>query len=51
MTTAEDALVYLNSAGKDLIALRNMLDEEKFPLEVYGFHAQQSIHFLSASLW
>lgn len=33
----------LSAADRDLRALCNMIDADRFPLEVFGFHAQQVV--------
>jgi len=43
MRDLESADVMLRSAGRDLQALRHMLDQAAFPVEVFGFHAQQVV--------
>lgn len=43
MGKCDEAIAYLNSADKDLTAVCNMLDKDKFSLEVFGFHAQQTV--------
>lgn len=43
MSGVEEALHLLAMAGKDLLALKNMTDEEAFVDEIFGFHAQQAV--------
>ncbi|MFA5354584.1 MAG: HEPN domain-containing protein [Thermodesulfovibrionales bacterium] len=43
MSGPEEAKGLLIMAGKDLIALKNMMNAEAFPEEIFGFHAQQSV--------
>lgn len=43
MSDLEAAPPLLAAAARDLHALRNMLDPGAFPLEVFGFHAQQVV--------
>jgi HEPN domain-containing protein len=35
--------MFLTAAQRDLQALGNMLDAQTFPLEIFGFHAQQTV--------
>lgn len=43
MPDIETARGYLAAARRDSIALAHMFDEHAFPLEIFGFHAQQAI--------
>ena len=43
MPDIESARGYLAAARRDSIALVHMFDEHAFPLEIFGFHAQQAI--------
>jgi HEPN domain-containing protein len=43
MPDIETAKALLSAAGRDLRALCNMTDADRFPLEVFGFHAQQVV--------
>lgn len=42
MNAVEEAKRMLKMAGKDLLALQNMTDEEVFSDAIFGFHAQQA---------
>jgi HEPN domain-containing protein len=42
MPDIESARGYLAAARRDARALAHMFDEESFPLEIFGFHAQQA---------
>lgn len=43
MSVPETAITMQNMAGKDLAALRGMLDPILFADEIFGFHAQQAV--------
>ncbi len=43
MSDLEQARKMLMLSKRDLKVLRNMLDSDKFPDEVFGFHAQQAV--------
>lgn len=43
MSDIDSASTYMAAARRDAQALANMLDESLFPLEIFGFHAQQTI--------
>ena len=43
MPDIETAKALLSAADRDLRALCNMTDADRFPLEVFGFHAQQVV--------
>jgi len=43
MPDTETARLLLSAARRDLQALEHMLDEQAFPLEIFGFHAQQAL--------
>ncbi|HKK01640.1 MAG TPA: hypothetical protein VJ955_05690 [Desulfuromonadales bacterium] len=43
MPDIESARSYLAAARRDAQALAHMFDEQAFPLEIFGFHAQQAI--------
>ena len=43
MPDIDGARKYLAAARRDAKALAHMLDEDAFPLEIFGFHAQQAI--------
>jgi HEPN domain-containing protein len=43
MRDLETARIMLHSAGRDLQAIGNMRRPEAFPVEVFGFHAQQVV--------
>jgi len=43
MRDLETAKIMLRSAERDLLALGHMLDQNAFPVEVFGFHAQQVV--------
>jgi HEPN domain-containing protein len=46
MSVTDAATTMQVMAGKDLTALRGMLDSAQFADEIFGFHAQQSIEKL-----
>lgn len=58
MSGAEEAKQMLRMSGKDLSALKGMLEVETFSEEIFGFHAQQAvekalkawIHFLEQNI-
>jgi HEPN domain-containing protein len=43
MSDHENARRYLLLAERDLQVLKHMTDAEAFPVEVFGFHAQQAV--------
>ena len=43
MSVHEESKELLNVAGKDLRALKGMVDSEAFADEIFGFHAQQAV--------
>jgi len=43
MSAPETAITMQNMAGKDLAALRGMMDVTLFADEIFGFHAQQAV--------
>lgn len=43
MPDIDVARLFLTAGQRDLQALGNMLDAQAFPLEIFGFHAQQAV--------
>lgn len=43
MPDTKVARLILSAARRDLQALNNMLDDQAFPAEIFGFHAQQTV--------
>jgi hypothetical protein len=50
MSASETAITMQSMAGKDLAALRGMLDVTLFADEIFGFHAQQAVE-KSLKVW
>jgi HEPN domain-containing protein len=46
MKDAKHARLMLDMAGADVQAVTNMMDAEKFPESVFGFHCQQAVEKL-----
>lgn len=49
MQDLKNSLKMLRMAEKDFIALQNMTDESLFAIEIFGFHAQQTVEKLLKS--
>ena len=46
MQDLKNAIKMFNMAEKDFKALKNMIDENNFDIEIFGFHAQQTVEKL-----
>ena len=46
MQDLKNAIKMFNMAEKDFKALKNMIDETLFDIEIFGFHAQQTVEKL-----
>ena len=46
MQDHKNALKMLNAAQRDFKALKSMTDEAQFDVEIFGFHAQQTVEKL-----
>ena len=46
MQDLKNAIKMFNMAEKDFKALKNMIDEKNFDIEIFGFHAQQTVEKL-----
>jgi HEPN domain-containing protein len=46
MQDLKNAIKMFNMAEKDFKALKNMIDETIFDIEIFGFHAQQTVEKL-----
>ncbi len=46
MQDLKNAIKMFNMAEKDFNALKNMIDETLFDIEIFGFHAQQTVEKL-----
>ena len=46
MQDLKNAIKMFNMAEKDFKALKNMTDESLFDIEIFGFHAQQTVEKL-----
>lgn len=46
MQDLKNAIKMFNMAEKDFKALKNMIDEALFDIEIFGFHAQQTVEKL-----
>jgi HEPN domain-containing protein len=46
MQDLKNAIKMFNMAEKDFKALKNMIDETLFDVEIFGFHAQQTVEKL-----
>lgn len=49
MQDLKNAIKMFHMAEKDFKALRNMIDETIFDIEIFGFHAQQTVEKLLKS--
>jgi HEPN domain-containing protein len=49
MQDLKNAIKMFNMAEKDFKALKNMIDETIFDIEIFGFHAQQTVEKLLKS--